>query len=350
MNPTELLKEFFRKASTWVVPDNKITVKNGTSLLLLQLPSGDSLVLDSDAQRELGRVVTGLYQHFSKPRDEIISERTIEQVVTDTLVAAVDNSRKTEGSLDGLIQGTVAKVKEKLLSNPVSYVCWIPVAGINQYDLPASFAGCRFALFDQQLTDRITSLWADIIGSPMNKDLVSLLLQDPRVRRSCQMIEVPVKALDEHTAFELAEKRARQVIDTLNFFADLIPFNHSRVYLVPWDCTEPRASFSLSEKGDWSVSSEVPGQSIGYDMGFLRLSSYLSDAIARAEELLVHADTLDSFSSVLLSSLLWAGRATTEQNLEEAFLLYAIALETLMLPEGTQHELRFRLALRVACF
>ena len=113
---------------------------------------------------------------------------------------------------------------------------------------------------------------------------------------------------------------------------------------------EPRASFSLSEKGDWSVSSEVPGQSIGYGMGFLRLSSYLSDAIARAEELLVHADTLDSFSSVLLSSLLWAGRATTEQNLEEAFLLYAIALETLMLPEGTQHELRFRLALRVACF
>ena len=50
----------------------------------------------------------------------------------------------------------------------------------------------------------------------------------------------------------------------------------------------------------------------------------------------------------ITSSAQWAGRATVESRPEEAFLLFAIALESLILGSKEHSELRYRLALRTA--
>jgi uncharacterized Ntn-hydrolase superfamily protein len=50
----------------------------------------------------------------------------------------------------------------------------------------------------------------------------------------------------------------------------------------------------------------------------------------------------------LLSAIQWAGRATTDNRKEEAFLLYAIALESLILAENEKDELLYRLRTRTS--
>ena len=50
----------------------------------------------------------------------------------------------------------------------------------------------------------------------------------------------------------------------------------------------------------------------------------------------------------ILGSLQWAGRAQVEARREEAFLLYAIALESLVLGKNTNTEISNQLAIRCA--
>jgi hypothetical protein len=50
----------------------------------------------------------------------------------------------------------------------------------------------------------------------------------------------------------------------------------------------------------------------------------------------------------IISAMQWAGRATVEDRNEEAFLLYAIALESLIMERGPSAELNFRLIHRIA--
>lgn len=51
---------------------------------------------------------------------------------------------------------------------------------------------------------------------------------------------------------------------------------------------------------------------------------------------------------LLISAVQWAGRATVELRREEAFLLSAVALESIVLPEGDPRELSYRLRIRTA--
>ena len=50
----------------------------------------------------------------------------------------------------------------------------------------------------------------------------------------------------------------------------------------------------------------------------------------------------------LISAIQWAGKATVEGKKEEAFLLYAISLESLVLLDNEKEELTYRLRTRVA--
>ena len=68
-------------------------------------------------------------------------------------------------------------------------------------------------------------------------------------------------------------------------------------------------------------------------------------AFDRVESLL--EKSRNEVEELLLTAVRWAGRATVARTREEAFLLFAIALECLVLPKEGD-ELRYRLSQRVA--
>jgi hypothetical protein len=56
----------------------------------------------------------------------------------------------------------------------------------------------------------------------------------------------------------------------------------------------------------------------------------------------------NSIEDRIIAATQWAGKATVRNRKEEAFLLYAISLESLMLAEKNTEELLYRLRTRVA--
>jgi len=64
------------------------------------------------------------------------------------------------------------------------------------------------------------------------------------------------------------------------------------------------------------------------------------------------ADHRTEIEEKILASIQWAGRAAVklQERREEAFLHYAIALETIMLGRKQDAELTYRLSMRTALF
>jgi hypothetical protein len=75
-----------------------------------------------------------------------------------------------------------------------------------------------------------------------------------------------------------------------------------------------------------------------HDLGFTPISNLLAKDRKR----------LSGMEKRLLSSVQWSGRATIDVRKEEAFLLYAIALESIVLAEVDKDELIYRLRTRIA--
>lgn len=159
---------------------------------------------------------------------------------------------------------------------------------------------------------------------------------------------VEVAAIDVDAARSLAFRELRLVVDMVNFFVDLKGTNARiavrgevdavREYMpviLPGDT--PR--FHIS--GRW-VGALQPVEfpwlihSGGGHFGFYTARNYIENP-GRGD-----------LADVLLSAIQWAGRAAVDARPEEAFLLYAIALESLLLGPGKAMEPTYRLRLRVA--
>ena len=157
-----------------------------------------------------------------------------------------------------------------------------------------------------------------------------------------------VKAVDADAARMLALRQIQAVADAINFFSDLIPYNHGLIYLPSYTAEARVISpviFHAIEGQGYSITYQHVGpqgrlslnaleEMIGKDL-FLRLSTLLKG-------------TGSNFQNILLSSLQWAGRATGEFRKEEAFLLYVIAIETILLSDAGHQELSYRLRIRLA--
>ncbi len=133
-----------------------------------------------------------------------------------------------------------------------------------------------------------------------------------------------------------------------NVFSDLVPYNYGWLYL-PGDTVGTKRILPIRRDPDaaTTVSYSAIDPLTPFSWKKLRAEQRLFRLFCRLSKLARTSET-STCGSLLLSAAQWVGRATIDRRREEAFLLYAIALETLMLPGEKSGELGFRLKLRVA--
>ncbi len=106
--------------------------------------------------------------------------------------------------------------------------------------------------------------------------------------------------------------------------------------------------FTLDGKefAEWNLERRPIGPLIGLSLPGHR-HGVLAEVFARVSEILAK-DNASSLEKRILSAVQWAGRATVDVRNEEAFLLYMISLESLVLGGKNAAELTFRLRLRAS--
>jgi hypothetical protein len=160
---------------------------------------------------------------------------------------------------------------------------------------------------------------------------------------------VRVAAADAKAAKHIGTAEIRRTIDLLNFFAPAFedPRGTHRAYLAPeslggqqrWVAYDP-ATWAYSYNDDFV--NEFPLEKTKPTARRARRVG-----LHRANELLAKQTRTD-LEDRIVNALAWAGRARTERRREQAFLLYAIALEALLTKPGAHGGITERLKFRTA--
>jgi len=309
-----------------------------------------SLFLDEGDATAYARVVARLVEEQGKKED--VSRRTLETHLQDVLFSALDlkADSKDDAEFEKRLVVAMAQFRGRLKQPPTDYTCYIPVFGLDVEGLPSNMGGVRLVRMtaprmrqlafpgDVELPDESAGNRQRLLGT-LKEDL---LLGRP-------MAMVKVRARDADAAQYLANRKTRETVDVLNFFADLIPNSPGWLYLAGEAAKEAITSTLVRPDGFLALHSSLEGPFAPMSMKRLRSTPSLRPGLQRVKQLLSE-DPRSYMAELLVTSARWAGRASTEPVREQAFLDYAIALETLMLPDQETEGLTYRLKLRTAHF
>jgi hypothetical protein len=170
-------------------------------------------------------------------------------------------------------------------------------------------------------------------------------LIEPNIDTAFLMARLSVQAISRKTAVEKASEIVDQHLNVLNAIcADLIP---SRTHLFHVGASVRRFGISRST----AATESEPEVRLHTESNAVLLSRTDCDAFlrkrggAKASELLL---TSNGFAGRVVSALETAGEACIELKTHRAFLLHAIALESVVLGRQTQSEIGYQLSARLA--
>lgn len=307
-----------------------------------------TLSLNQRESKHYNDVLTKLADKFSKAED--ISLRVIELSLQSAICYVLDiRQKRQDRTFDQRIKIAVAELVETLTRIGSKYQCYIPVSGIESQSLPFRFGHVNFLRFGNYHLRRLRDEFRHHLVSEeqmaFRKQLLADVRETPTWNSPCAKIEVTAK--DSDAALALARRQVRLTLDAINFFTDLIPYNYGWLYFPEEAASMTVLSLVLSEDHSLSLPHRREGPLTGFSFRKLNETKYLRVLVRRVHQLLRNAEQRD-IDQLLLSSVQWAGRATVEPRREEAFLLFAIAHESIILPSSEPRELSYRLRIRTA--
>jgi hypothetical protein len=221
-----------------------------------------------------------------------------------------------------------------VVSQTLDYACYVPVFGLAPDGLPTLFGPVNFRLLSDS---DATKFFAD----RSKEERETVLRNSKLLGNTCA--KVAVRARDADAARFLAERECRRVLDVVNFFSD-ISHNDGWPYL-PGEADSVNAEAWIGHSNGFKIlASDRRGPLTSFSFKKLHDEKWLKIPLARIRNLYKSQNGL---SELILTAFQWAGRATVESKREESFILYTIALETIVLP--VHHgELGYRLRTRTA--
>jgi hypothetical protein len=326
---------------------NSRTEEAGEGILYFEHQELGHLYLNYEESSRYGKCLRNLVE--SSVEDDDLSLEIVEGAFQEALLKALcpnNSSISDDLGINKILEG----LKQKLTAKQISYCCYIPVCGIKEEGLPLSIGQIEFVVFDDLNVNRFQET---VAKHSIQKEFKWEKLKEDIDRSFYKNIYslVIVKAKDYEAAQVIAIKKLRRVLDILNFFSALVPYNPNAWTYLPGDLEPHRFETIILNEGDGA----------SYYMGERRIGSLQNLEIPRIIESnknnnigfdhiisLLQKNNLNKLELALINAIHWAGRAVVAKRREEAFLLYAIALESIVLVDNPGNELAYRLRIRIA--
>lgn len=319
--------------------------------------SGD----DADAYRACRDAIIRL--HGANTERRLISRRTVEKLLTDTLLRALRPVRSgykdPRPRFEGRKARELRRLRRRLSAGGRSWQLAVEVTGLWKTALPMMFGRVSFIRGSRRAAKQITSNLHDLQPGDRRTTMKKRFAENESRKKlrgeltsmfeSNAIALVGVAAADGDAAKELGLGEVRRAVDILNFFAKCFehPAGTHRAYLAPegpgacqrwavydpdtWMCAPPNDT-----PDEWPITKVRPQSRLARQVG-----------LARVHELLAR-ETRSDLEDRIITAAAWAGRARTERRREEAFLLYVVALEALLAKPKARSGVTDRLRLRVA--
>lgn len=284
--------------------------------------------------------------------DESISPKAIETLFQKTILIVHDfNKKRKDTPFDQRLKSAIDELHSSLIATPTTFSVYYPVFGLKLDGLPIKVGNVQFCIFDDVHLEKFLKFLNEYEGDESEKakrmSFADSLKKSIIFGKPTGLIDV--KALDAIAAKTLALKELALTVNVINFFSDIIPYQKGHIFLPGNNerLTINIPIISEGEKPNFTFGWEVAGPLMPFSFQqLLENDKKLGWGFSRIANLLTKKRNV--VEDKIISSIQWAGKATVEGKKEEAFLLYAISLESLILLENEKEELGYRLRTRVA--
>jgi len=308
--------------------------------------------VDADNYR---RQLELLYNAANKDvKKEIISIKNIEARFKHVLLRLLaPSSEELDKSFEVRVSARIKELEESLTIKPNLFLVFVPVGGLNLGAISFRMGKVEFRKFDdEQLGKFKATLTKGNNSDEVNEaylDMFQRIIAPDVMNKTVGIVEI--SAMDADAARSVALKELRVSIDAFNFYSDLLPYSHGYAFL-PGDAERAIRTIPVLDKA--GLHHSLQSQALG-PLGEVSLEQLVEvnkvrqlgfekvDALLAKER-----SQLSGIEKRLLAAIQWSGRATVDSRPEEAFLLYAISLESIILAEADKEELLFRLRVRIA--
>ena len=308
-----------------------------------------NLALDHEEANEYRECLNKLY--YSKEIYKLHSRKAVELLMQEAILRVLDiNHKRPDKPFEDRLSEAIKELKSKLQVPPTLWTVHMRIEGLALEGLPYKFGKVKFWVADEhdleKLKDKCVAI-VDSMTAPAFEDFIK------KCFLRFQIASVNVSACDGKAAYSVAQHELRLTMDVINFYSKMLtsrPSLGARLYFVGE--LQPTREFSLAYETNGSSCSYIPrevGAFVPISFKGIEPSRVEKVGFYRINEILAKDDR-SKIEERILASVQWAGRAAVElqQRPEEAFLHYAIALETIILGNQQNVELTYRLSMRTA--
>lgn len=318
-----------------------------------------NLVLDHEEANEYRECLNKLY--YSKEIYKQHSRRAVELLMQKTILCALDiNHKRPDKPFEDRLSEDIKEIKSKLQVHPTPWVVHMRIEGLALEGLPYKFGKVEFWVADEHNLEKLLednfnaivdsktepSQTKQSSGTEFENSIKQYFLGFP-------IASIEVSACDGEAACSAARRELRLTMDVINFYSEILisrPGLGAQLYFVGE--LQPTSEFLLAyetHRSSYCRTSRNVGPFVLLSLKGIESSRAEKVGFYRINEILAKDDR-SPIEERILASVQWAGRAAVKQQQrpEEAFLHYAIALETIMLGRQQDVELAYRLSMRTA--
>lgn len=284
--------------------------------------------------------------------NESISPKAIETLYQKAILTSLDiHEKRTDKTFEQRLKEAIEELQSSFTTPLTSFSVYYPVFGLALDGLPIQVGNVEFCKFDDVHSEKFMKFLNEHEGNESEKasrkSFAETIKESEIFGKPAGLIEI--KAFDNIAAKTLALKELALTVDVINFFSDIIPYQKGHIYL-PGNkerLTINVPIISQGEKSSFTFGWEVAGPLMPFSFQqLLENNKKRGWGFSKISNLL--AKKRNGLEDKIISAIQWAGKATVESKKEEAFLLYAICLESLILLDNEKEELGYRLRTRVA--
>ena len=307
-------------------------------------PGSGAFILEQSEFERYGQLLRYAIETIAPDGD--LSVAAIDSALKDAIFAIGEQHGASANVLDCAI-AEAADAFIRFASTPENvHECWVEIEGVNPSSLPASFGLTKFEVLGESHFNELKEIVSsDSVDPKVKLEMVS---QFARTRTGSVVAIQSVSARDMAGALHVARREIGLTIESINCFADLIPFNSARLKIAHGKPdTGSSIKFSKSQDGSFLISPDYKTP-FNLDMQRLReIEGFSGDARARVDELL-STHPRSRVQELMLRSVRWLGRAVAAETSEDGLLNSVIALECLTLPKKLESKIASTFSRRVA--
>lgn len=355
MSLNETLKELSAFIKEIAAKGNQPVPSNQPTLWFSHRDLG-GLILWEDEVVQYKRCLDGLYKTVAATG--YFSRKAVESLLQVAVLRALDAVNAfPHTSLDQRLGESLKELQAALATKPSFWSVHIRVIGLAPAGLPVDIGKVRFYQADEERMSELLDKTNVIIESGTNTPEQKHAFKEDFAKELRDQFggkviaRVDAEAVDQTAAYDQALRELRLTLDVVNFYADVIhPSGDCAHVFLPGEgdrLVDLQPAFKEGERPEFVIRQSVRGPLADLSLAEMDSDKSAKLGFRRVADILANGQR-NSFEDRILSAFQWAGRATIDERREEAFLLYAISLESLLLGSKVESELTYRLRMRCA--